>query len=102
MVFSGFFGWVFLGGFFIANPDQVEVRDLTASAQLSHVLHTVDLAVEMQYSPVGELWGMFLLSKGDIWCSGFEFVCADSDPSDKTELFFPKKLDLPGSGCTEL
>jgi hypothetical protein len=42
-------------GFFIANPDQVEVRDLTAGAQLSHVLHTVDLVVEMQYSPVGEL-----------------------------------------------
>jgi hypothetical protein len=47
----------FLGVFFIANPDQVEVRDLTAAAQLSHVLHTVDLVVEMQYSPVGELFG---------------------------------------------
>ncbi len=51
------FFWFFWVGLFIANPDQVEVRDLTAAAQLSHVLHTVDLVVEMQYSPVGELWG---------------------------------------------
>jgi hypothetical protein len=57
-IFSGFFRWffwVFWVVFFIANPDQVEVRDLTAAAQLSHVLHTVDLVVEMHYSPVGEL-----------------------------------------------
>ena len=33
---------------------EVEVRDLTSSGgQLSHVLHTVDLVVEMVYSPVG-------------------------------------------------
>jgi hypothetical protein len=35
---------------------QVEVRDLmTAGGQLSHVLHTVDMVVDMQYSPVGQL-----------------------------------------------
>jgi hypothetical protein len=32
---------------------QVEMRDLSAAARFSHILHTVDLVVEMLYSPVG-------------------------------------------------